>query len=143
MSTGLFRHDIEDIYRYNYGCGVGIISKNGGSYDNSKKDAEQDKNIEENKSNIEKNAQSLEENEKRDDKQQEQLDANDALDVAQQKQIDENTKRLDENDANDERQQREIENNRIEIERISGEMPTLEVEGTTMIIGKKKVNQNK
>lgn len=137
MSTGLFRHDIEDIYRYNYGNGIGIISKNSG-YDNSKRDAEQDKNIEQNKTNIDKNAQSLEENNKRDDKQQEQLDANDAVDVAQQKQIDENTKRLDENCANDERQQKEIETNRLEIERISGEMPTLEVEGTTMIISKKK-----
>lgn len=138
MSINLLGNNIEDIYRYNYGCGVGIISK---SANDGNSEKEQDKSISENKAQIEANKKSLEENEKRDDEQQRQLDANDAVDASQQKQIDENRSRLDENFANDAKQQYAIEKNTSIIQRINEEMPTLEVQGTAMIIGKKKDTQ--
>lgn len=119
---------------YNYGGEVGIIGKNiiGTEYD-----AIQDQNIESNKEQISETKHDLRENEARDDTQQAQLDANDAVDVSQQSQIDETISRLNANIADDERQQGEINENRTNITRIEGELPTLNFDGTTLVIGKR------
>ena len=103
----------QDIYRWDYGGDVGIISKQtmGSDYD-----AKQDIKIESNKEQIQETKQSLIENDARDDTQQSQLDANDAL---------------------DRQQQTEINTNRENIIRIESELPTLDMEGTTLVIGKK------
>ena len=137
--------------RWDYGGDVGLISKptNGSDYD-----AQQDIKIESNK-------QQIQENNARDDAQQHQLDANDALDVTQQAQINSNTEAIQQNErrddsqqlqinqtiellnqniSEDERQQEEINANKSEISRLDGEMPTLSIEGTTMIIGQRKDN---
>ena len=137
--------------RWDYGGDVGLISKptNGSDYD-----AQQDIKIESNK-------QQIQENNARDDAQQHQLDANDALDVTQQTQINSNTEAIQQNESRDdsqqlqinqtiellnqnisedERQQEEINANKSEISRLDGEMPTLSIEGTTMIIGQRKDN---
>ena len=141
----------QDKNRWDYGGDVGIISKQtvGSDYD-----AEQDIKIESNK-------QQIQENNARDDAQQHQLDANDALDATQQTQINSNTEAIQQNESrddsqqlqinetiellnqnisDDERQQAEINANRTEISRLDGEMPTLSIEGTTMIIGQRKDN---
>lgn len=144
--------------RWDYGGDVGLISKptNGSDYD-----AQQDIKIESNKEQIQETKQSLIENNARDDAQQSQLDANDALDVTQQAQINSNTEAIQRNESRDnsqqlqidetiellnqnisedERQQEEINVNKSEISRLDGEMPTLSIEGTTMIIGQRKDN---
>ena len=124
----------QDIYRWDYGGDVGIISKQtmGSDYD-----AKQDIKIESNKEQIQETKQSLRENDARDDAQQSQLDANDALDRQQQTEIDNTISRLNTNIADDERQQTEINTNRENIIRIESELPTLDMEGTTLVIGKK------
>ena len=137
--------------RWDYGGDVGLISKptNGSDYD-----AQQDIKIESNK-------QQIQENNARDNAQQHQLDANDALDATQQTQINSNTEAIQQNErrddsqqlqinqtiellnqniSEDERQQEEINANKSEISRLDGEMPTLSIEGTTMIIGQRKDN---
>ena len=148
----------QDKNRWDYGGDVGIISKptNGSDYD-----AQQDIKIESNKEQIQETKQSLIENNARDDAQQSQLDANDALDATQQIQINSNTEAIQQNErrddsqqlqinqtiellnqniSEDERQQEEINANKSEISRLDGEMPTLSIEGTTMIIGQRKNN---
>ena len=137
--------------RWDYGGDVGLISKptNGSDYD-----AQQDIKIESNK-------EQIQENNARDNAQQHQLDANDALDATQQTQINSNTEAIQQNESrddsqqlqinetiellnqnisDDERQQEEINANKSEISRLDGEMPTLSIEGTTMIIGQRKDN---
>jgi len=149
---------------WNYGGEIGIIPKSSGG-GSSEKDAEQDQKIDSNTHEIEDVKHSLEENESRDDEQQRQidanaqaiadnnevdrqqqgqLDANDALDVQQQSQIDYNRseledtiRRLNENIANDSLQQDQINANSSNIIRVEGELPTLDMEGTTLVIGKK------
>ena len=141
----------QDKNRWDYGGDVGIISKptNGSDYD-----AQQDIKIESNK-------EQIQENNARDNAQQHQLDANDALDATQQTQINSNTEAIQQNErrddsqqlqinqtiellnqniSEDERQQEEINANKSEISRLDGEMPTLSIEGTTMIIGQRKDN---
>lgn len=138
----------EDKNIWGYNSDVGIISKitSGSDYD-----AIQDQNIESNKQQITETKQSLTENEARDDEQQSQLDANDAFDRqqqreieennlrddAQQSQIDETMRRLNDNIIEDERQQSEINANRENITRVEGELPTLNIEGTALVIGKR------
>ena len=117
---------------WDYGDDIGIIPK---KYGGSAKDEEQDQKIENNSQRIEETRQSVIENNNRDDEQQRQLDANDALDINQQSQIDETIRRLEDNIASDERQQGEIEENRNDIIRIEGELPTLNIEVTTLVIG--------
>lgn len=112
---------------WDYGEGVGIIGKN---RIGTVKDKEQDEKIDSNKEEIDKTKESLEDNENRDDAQQVQInELNDKLneniesDAAQQAQINENTT--------------QIINNKADIIRIEDELPTLEIENTTLIIGKK------
>lgn len=148
--------------RWDYGDGVGIIGKN---RIGTEKDKEQDEKIDSNKQEIDDTKESLEENESRDDAQQEQIDANreaiqrnddvdreqqeqidankaaleenESRDDAQQSQIDELTDRLNENIESDEAQQVQIIQNTTEITNIKNEMPTLTIENTTLVIGKK------
>lgn len=145
----------QDKNKWDYSSDVGIISKItiGSDYD-----AVQDQNIQSNKDQIQETKQSLIENENRDDAQQAQLDANDILDKEQQEQINSNKEaierneerdneqqtqiddtinRLNQNISDDERQQSEIDANKSEISRLDGEMPTLTLDGTTLIIGKR------
>ena len=112
---------------WDYGEGVGIIGKN---RIGTVKDKEQDEKIDSNKEEIDKTKESLEDNESRDDAQQVQInELNDKLneniesDAAQQAQINENTT--------------QIINNKEDIIKIKDELPTLEIENTTLIIGKK------
>ena len=112
---------------WDYGEGVGIIGKN---RIGTVKDKEQDEKIDSNKEEIDKMKESLEDNENRDDAQQVQInELNDKLneniesDATQQAQINENTT--------------QIINNKEDIIRIKDELPTLEIENTTLIIGKK------
>ena len=112
---------------WDYGEGVGIIGKN---RIGTVKDKEQDEKIDSNKEEIDKTKESLEDNESRDDAQQVQInELNDKLneniesDATQQAQINENTT--------------QIINNKEDIIRIKDELPTLEIENTTLIIGKK------
>ena len=112
---------------WDYGEGVGIIGKN---RIGTIKDKEQDEKIDSNKEEIDKTKESLEDNESRDDAQQVQInELNDKLneniesDTAQQAQINENTT--------------QIINNKEDIIKIKDELPTLEIENTTLIIGKK------
>lgn len=145
--------DAKNIWGYN--SDVGIIGKGGEGTDY---DAEQDQEIESNKQQIQEVKHDVQVNDARDDAQQRQLDANDALDRqqqeeidanrlsieanesrddAQQSQIDETIERLNANIADDERQQMQIDANTESITQLSGEMPTLEMQGTTLVVGKK------
>lgn len=110
----------QDKNRWDYGDDVGIIPKQttGSDYD-----AKQDIKIESNKEQIQETKQSLRENNARDD--------------SQQTEIDDTISRLNTNIADDERQQTEINTNRENIIRIESELPTLDMEGTTLVIGKK------
>jgi len=119
---------------WDYGGDVGIISKLSSS---SEYDVIQDQNIEANKQQIQETKTELHENETLDEAQQAQLDANDALDRQQQTEIDDTISRLNANIADDERQQTEIDANRENIIRVESELPTLDMEGTTLVIGKK------
>ena len=103
----------QDKNNWGYGGDVGIISKQiiGSDYD-----AKQDIKIEGNKEQIQETKTELRQNESLDEAQQAQLDANDAL---------------------DRQQQAEIDTNRENIIRVEGELPTLDMEGTTLVIGKK------
>jgi hypothetical protein len=95
-------------------CGdVGLIPKSSTPTDY---DTMQDQNIEGNKEQIQETKTELHENESLDEAQQAQLDANDAL---------------------DRQQQTEIDTNRENIIRVESELPTLDMEGTTLVIGKK------
>ena len=112
---------------WGYGDDIGIISKESSS---SKKDKEQDEQIDANKEEINKTKESLEENNQRDDAQQSQIDEltdrlnrNIESDAAQQAQIDENAT--------------QINSNKTEIIRVESELPTLEMDGTMLVIGKK------
>ena len=119
---------------WGYDSDVGIIPKSSSS---SEYDAIQDQNIEANKQQIQETKTELRQNESLDEAQQAQLDANDALDRHQQSEIDDTISRLNTNIADDERQQTEININRENIIRIESELPTLDMEGTTLVIGKK------
>ena len=145
----LLYSDIEtDKNSWNYNGDVGIIGKN---RTGTEKDKEQDERIDSNtqaiadnenrddsqQAQIDANTQAIADNERRDDAQQAQLDANDEFDRQQQAQ-------LDANDEFDRQQQSQIDsntiqiiNNKTEITRIENELPTLEVDGTTLVIGKK------
>ena len=134
----------QDKNRWDYGGDVGIISKQtiGSDYD-----AKQDVKIETNKEQIQETKQSLRENNALDVTQQAQINSNteaiqynESRDDSQQLQINETIERLNQNISEDERQQEEINANRTEISRLDGEMPTLSIEGTTMIIGQRKNN---
>lgn len=134
----------QDKNRWDYGGDVGIISKQtiGSDYD-----AKQDVKIETNKEQIQETKQSLRENNALDIIQQAQINSNteaiqdnESRDDSQQLQINETIERLNQNISEDERQQEEINANRTEISRLDGEMPTLSIEGTTMIIGQRKDN---
>lgn len=105
---------------WDYGEGVGIIGKN---RIGTVKDKEQDEKIDSNKEEIDKTKESLEDNENSDD--------------AQQVQINELNDKLNENIESDAAQQAQIINNKADIIRIEDELPTLEIENTTLIIGKK------
>ena len=122
---------------WEYTSDVGYIPKPTGGGGNEEKDREQDEKIEE-------NAQAIADNENRDDTQQAQIDANtqaiadnERRDDAQQEQIDDVVTRLNQNFEDDERQQSEIDDNKTKIIRIESELPTLEMEGTMLVIGKK------
>ena len=134
----------QDKNRWDYGGDVGIISKQtiGSDYD-----AKQDVKIETNKEQIQETKQSLRENDALDVTHQAQINSNteaiqdnESRDDSQQLQINETIERLNQNISEDERQQEEINANRTEISRLDGEMPTLSIEGTTMIIGQRKDN---
>lgn len=150
---------------WDYSGEVGFIKKSSG---NSEKDAEQDQNIEANKNQIEETKRSLRENESRDDEQQRQIDANseaisrndnvdmqqqsqidanaeaisrnDNVDIQQQSQIDDTISRLNANIEDDLRQQNEINANRDNIIRVEGQLPTLDMDGTMLVIGTKGEN---
>ena len=98
---------------WGYDSDIGIIPKSSSS---SEYDAIQDQNIEANKQQIQETKTQLHQNESLDEAQQAQLDANDAL---------------------DRQQQTEINTNKENIIRIESELPTLDMEGTTLVIGKK------
>jgi hypothetical protein len=140
---------------WDYGEGVGYIAK---SYGSSEKDAEQDQRIDSNEqaiadnesrddnqqTQIDANTEAIARNEQLDIEQQTQIDANaqsiaqnESRDDVQQSQIDETIRRLNENIENDERQQEEIVRNTTNIIRVENELPTLEMEGTTLVISKR------
>jgi hypothetical protein len=98
---------------WGYDSDIGLIPRSDLS---SKYDAIQDQNIESNKRQIQEAKTELQQNETLDEAQQAQLDANDALDS---------------------QQQTEIDANKENIIRIESELPTLDMEGTTLVIGKK------
>lgn len=132
----------QDKNRWGYNSDVGFIGKIGAQ---SEKDREQDQKIEANKEQIEEAIRSLIENERLDISQQEQIDsnkseleANKLRDDEQQTQIEDTISRLNENTANDELQQQQIGQNTTDIIRIEGEMPTLDMQGTTLVIGQRK-----
>lgn len=116
----VYKYDRNDLYRYGF-CEVREIIKLGDTQ--ATKDAEQDSSIASNAASIEALQKALEENTQNDAIRQSQLDANDETDTEQQKQIDANTTA--------------IYNNTTEITNISNELPTVSVDGTTILIGKK------
>ena len=152
----LLYSDVEqDKNSWDYGDGVGFIPKGSGG---SEKDSEQDQRIDANEqaiadnesrddsqqSQIDANTDAIARNEELDRQQQTQIDANtqsisdnESRDDTQQLQIDETIRRLNENFENDERQQQQIMDNSDNIIRVEGELPTLEMEGTTLVIGKR------
>ena len=100
---------------------------------------------------IDANKEAIERNDEVDRQQQEQIDANktalednESRDDAQQVQINELNDKLNENIESDAAQQSQINenttqiiNNKEDIIKIKDELPTLEIENTTLIIGKK------
>ena len=59
---------------------------------------------------------------------------------ANKQQIEETNHSLQENERRDDQQQSQIDANTTNITRIEGEMPTLDIEGTTLVIGTKGEN---
>ena len=112
---------------WGYDSDVGFIPKGSGGSDY---DAKQDQEIEANREHINRN-------DARDDEQQGLIDSNYALDAAQQEQIDANTSGLAANNLRDDEQQRLIEQNQTNIINVQNELPTLNVDNTTLVIGKK------
>ena len=96
---------------WGYDSDIGLIPKSPSKYD-----VIQDQNIEANKQQIQETKTELQQNETLDEAQQVQIDANDAL---------------------DREQQTAINTNRENIIRVESELPTLNMEGTTLVIGKR------
>ena len=133
---------------WGYDSNVGIISKSDSS---EEKDKEQDSRIDEltrrlnqniaedviqqgqidtNRNDIDDTVTRLNQNIEEDVAQQGQIDAN-------RGEIDETVRRLNENIAEDGVQQGQIDSNSANIIRVEGELPTLDMEGTTLVVGKR------